>query len=80
MVHFQVGRSQVILDGPAADVSGQLPTFFGPVCVTSLKHGQQLPELHLGPCPYYMSDRVDAVHLLQLPRPVVGWSRQPCAK
>lgn len=70
----------MVLDGPAVDALGQFPALFGPACGASVKYGQQLPELHLGPGPHYLPDCVDAVHLLQLPRPVVGWRGQPCAE
>jgi len=71
---------QVTLDGPAGDTRGQFLTSFGPAGVTSVRNGQQLPQLHLGPSPHCVSDCVDAVYLLWLPGPVVGWSGQPCTK
>lgn len=37
-----------------------------------LENGQPVPQLHLGSSSHHLPDHPDAVHLLQLPRPVVS--------
>lgn len=74
---FKLGDyRQGVLDGPAGRSRVQLLTSFGPVRETLIRHGQSLPQLHLGPGPHRESDPADAVHLLQLLGPVVGGSGQ----